>query len=510
VTTTSERYIANLDGAATGEEEEYGGRIVGLRTMKEGLQRHRLFWMSCAALGLLIGAVFHLVIPTKYVAVTTLYLTEPATGVAYTVADDVNLLETKAVEYRALSDLHIDNRNDLPGSYHGVALGSVLLEIKADGRTPAAAVRWAKALARAFFSVRAQTLGGQTNIVVSSLNSQAKQLEAAVQRLNNAISVLSSAKAGPATANQVADMVSERGTDETQLTTLQNQVQQDLLEQSALNKGSYVLDPAQALLVHTKRIFAEDGLSGLVAGLAIGVGGVVVGAVISDRPRRRAEVAALLGAPVELSLSDVPEPNLLTGGRVRGQLKRPGAQLKLAQRRLREKLGQLHRPALALVGVGKGSAGVATAVLAGTALSLAAEGKRVVLVDMAKGRPMARLFRVRGKRGAVSTVTFQGQYLGLVVAPEDMVVLDAKDVTQGADAILVLADADPAVGSEHLRPWAEAAVVMLRAGKASDLLVEAAGQMLRDAGVPPVSAVMLGTDERDETFGSVDGASKGW
>lgn len=509
MTTTSERYIANLDGAATGEEEEYGGRIVGLRTMKEGLQRHRLFWMSCAALGLLIGAVFHLVIPTKYVAVTTLYLTEPATGAAYTVADDVNLLETKAVEYRALSDLHIDNRNDLPGSYHGVALGSVLLEIKADGRTPAAAVRWAKALARAFFSVRAQTLGGQTNIVVSSLNSQAKQLEAAVQRLSNAISVLSSAKAGPATANQVADMVSERGTDETQLTTLQNQVQQDLLEQSAVNKGSYVLDPAQALLVHTKRIFAEDGLSGLVAGLAIGVGGVVVAAIISDRPRRRAEVAALLGAPIELSLLGVARPGLLTGLSHRQRVKRPGDELKLVQRRLQERLRQLHRPALALVSAGKASAGTAAVILAGTALSLATKGKQVTLVDMAGGRPLARLFRTRAKDGAVCSVNFGGQQLRLVVATQDIAPQDSWQVTKDADAVLVLADADPAVGAEHLRLWAEGAVVVLRAGKASDLLIEATGQMLREAGVPPVSAILLGADKGDDTFGLVEYVGQG-
>jgi capsular polysaccharide biosynthesis protein len=508
-TVTDQRYISSLDGDGSGEEEPvYPSRMVGLRTMKEGLRRHRVFWASCAVLGVVIGAAFHLLIPAKYVAVTTLYLAQPG-GMTYTVADDVNLLETSAVANRALSQLHVGTNAGRPGSYQGLAVGNILLQIKADSSTPARAVRWANTLARAFLAVRAQTLDRQTNLVVSSLQAQVKRLASDVQRLNHAIAVLSSSQAGPTTSNQVAQMVSERGTDETQLTTLQNEVQQDLLEESAVNKGSYVLDPAQALLVHTKKIFAEDGLSGLVAGLAVGVGIVVVGAIVSDRPRRRAEVADLLGAPVELSLHGLGEPGWRTAAGPRGYVKKPSAQLELAQRRLRDSLGRLQRPALALVSTGKGSLGTAAALLAGTALSLAGEGKPVVLVDLAEGRPLARLFRVRRKGGVVRPVTLRGKQLTLVVAPEDVASLDSYELTKGAGVVLVLANADVAVGAEHLRSWAEGAVVVLRAGKASDLLIEATGQVLRGAGVLPVSAILLGADKGDETSGLVEYASQG-
>lgn len=508
-TITDERYIPTLDESGPDEgEEAYGGRIVGLRTMKEGLRRHRFFWASCALLGLVIGATFHLLIPAKYVAVTTLYLAEPG-GSTYTVADDVNLLETSTVAKRAVDQLHPSKSAGLPGGYQGLAMGTVLLEIKADASTPAGAVRWANAIAKAFLSVRAQTLDGQTNLIVSSLQKQVNRLASEVQRLNNAITVLSSSPASPSTSNQVAQMVSERGTDETQLTSLQNEVQQDLLEESAVAQGSYVLDPAQALLVHTKRIFAEDGLSGLVAGLAVGVGIVVVGAIISDHPRRRAEVAGLLGAPVELSLRGLPEPGWRTGAAPRSYVKKPKPQLKLAERRLRERLGRLRRPALALVSTGQGSLGTAAALLASTAVSLAGEGKRVVLVDMAEGRPLARVFRTRMKGDVVSTVALRGAELRLVVVPEDVASLDSWEATKGADAVLVLASADVAAGAEYLRPWAEGAVVVLRAGKASDLLIEATGQVLRSAGVPPVSAILLGADKGDETAGHFEYAALG-
>ena len=46
-------------------------------------------------------------------------------------------------------------------------------------------------------------------------------------------------------------------------------------------------------------------LTGLIGGLVIGVAIVAVQAVVSDRLRRRDEVASLLGAPVELSLMPI-------------------------------------------------------------------------------------------------------------------------------------------------------------------------------------------------------------
>lgn len=508
-TTTRYRYIADLDGGGAGEEV-YSGRMVDLRRIKDALHRHRAFWVACAVLGLVIGAVFHLAIPAKYTAVSMLYLTEPTNGATYTLGDDVNLFDTTRVGDRALQLLNEGSKAKLPGTYEAVPAGNVLMEVKADASTRAGAVRWERALVSAFFSVRAKALGGQTKLVNASLELQAKELSAAVRRLNGAITVLSGTQARPSTSNQIAQLVSERGTDETELTTLQNEVQQNLIEESVVNKGSYVLDPPVASVVHTKKVFAEDGLSGLVAGLAIGIGALVVGAIISDRPRRRAEVAALLGAPVELSLRGEAEPRWLPGSRARRQVKRPGPGLRVAQRRIRERLTKVPGSSLAVVSTGKGSVGTAAVLLAGTALSLAGDGKVVALVDVAEGRPLARLFRVRPKGGTVQAITVDGKQLRLAVAPWDATTWDGAEVGRGADAVLVLANADPSVGAEQLRLWAGSAVVLLRAGKATDMLIEATGEMLRSAGVMPVSAILLGADRADETPGSVLSAALGW
>ena len=509
MTTTAERLTLGGFEFEADDEDAYPTPLIGLRTMKEGLKRYRALCVACAVLGLVIGACFHLVIPPKYVAVTDLYLTEPTSSATYTTADDVSLAETSTVAYGALRLLHLPaNLSDEPGTYVATAASDVLLQIKGDGLSRAKAVQWTSALAKSFLAVRQRALNGQTELVVKALQTEVGALSAQVNRLDESITALENGKATPSSSNEVANLVSERGTDESQLTTLQAQIQQDQLEQAAVDKGSYVLDPARALKVSAKRIFAEDGLSGLVAGLAIGVGGVVVASVISDKPRRRDELAQLIGAPVELSLSGPKEPWLLRWSFFRSWVKNPDTQLKAAQRRLRGQLGTLARPSLGVVAIGRGARDSSAVIVGVLAYSLAAEGKSVLLVDMAQGRPLARLFRQRLKGHPVREVRFGGQAFQLAIAPEDPVDLDHERLAQGVGCVLVLATGDPAIGANHLRPWAESAVVVLRAGKASATLVQAAGEMLRDAGVGVRSVLQLGAGKEDESFGK-EGVSAG-
>jgi|SRR5579875_541525 len=485
-------------------EEEGYEPLVGLRVIKEGLQRHRSFWLACAVLGLLVGACFHLVVPAKYVAVTDLYLTEPTSTATYTTADDASLAETNTVAYGALKLVHLPaNLLDEPGKYVVTALSDVLLQIKGDGPTRSKAVQWTSALARSFLAVRERALNGQMQLVVNALRAQASTLTAQVDRLSGAIAALDSAKASLSNSNEVANLVSERSTDESQLTTLQAQIQQDLLEQSAVNKGSYVLDPAQTLRISMKRVFAEDGLSGLVAGLAVGIGGVVVSSVISEKPRRRDEVAQLLGAPVELSMRGPKDPGPLRWSVFRSWVKKPDAELQSANRRLRHQLLRLPQHALAVVTVGGAVNDMAAVLVGGVAYSLATEGKKVLLVDMAPGRPLARLFRQRRKGQRLRAVKFGAATFDLAIAPDDPGGLDHDRTATEADCVLVLATADPAMGTGHLRPWVSGSVVVLRSGKATATLIHAAGEMLRDGGTSPLSAIEFGAGREDESFGAV-------
>ena len=123
------------------------------------------------------------------------------------------------------------------------------------------------------------------------------------------------------------------------------------------------------------------------------------------------------------------------------------------------------------------------------AFTLASEGKQVLVIDLATSRPMDAL--LGGKRGRDRNVSVGAGCLTLVVGPADPAQLDQLEVREGMDAVLVLASADPAFGAEHIAPWADQAVVVVTAGKASATRITSTGQMLRHAGIATRSAILV-------------------
>lgn len=490
--------------------EIYTGPLVSLRTITEALGRRKWLWLTTAILGLVIGAGFHAILPTKYSAITNLYLTEPASAGINGLSDDQSLLQTDTVAKLALSYyLHVPERDlrsaaaksSLPGSYQGTPTSNIIMQIKATAPTPSEAVAWANAVAKAFFAVRNAELGNQTGLLVAVLDGQANQLNAHVTLLNSLISALSSGKGGPDTANEVAQLVTERSNDTTQITSLQQQIQQDEMDQNVVVKGSYVLDPATAIHSSKYKPFAVDGISGLIAGLALGMAIVIVGSVLSERPRRRSEIAVALGAPVELTFPPSAFPRSLSRRAFRRLLRRPTPQLRILQRRLRRHLAASDPTSLIVVPIGKTD--ISALAVASLGMSLAAEGKRVALVDMAEGRPLANLFKVRSALGAPHALTPDGKAF-LVVAPEDPAELAPNTFTAQVDALVVLNTVTPAIGPDYLSRWPGRTVVMTRAGEPTQTLLEGTGHMLRQVGHGPQSVILLGGSPHDDSNGLLD------
>jgi hypothetical protein len=168
------------------------------------------------------------------------------------------------------------------------------------------------------------------------------------------------------------------------------------------------------------------------------------------------------------------------------------------ERKLRADLDAMPASSLAVVAVE--SLEVSALSVAAVALSLADEGKRVVLADMGEGRPLARL--LGAPAGPLSAVTYAGRSLFVVVAPEDPSQTDTAGL-EDADVVLVLASITPALGAEYLTSWANGAVVMVTAGRASVARLNATSQMLSHAGLAVRSTVLVGAGVEDETMGSV-------
>ena len=313
------------------------GPMIAVRSVLATVRRRRRVWLIAGLVGLIVGASIHLVIPHKYSAVTDLYLAQPPGSDAnQAMANNVSLLQTEVVAHKAvaLGQLH-RNPSSLLSNYSGLALSGNLMSIKYSGSSQAEAVSGARAVARAFLAVQAQQLHLQTEVLVRGLKSQITSANSAIDNLNTTINNLSGAPPSEQTANRLTDLVNQRGSDASQVTQLQGQIQQDLQNEQSADNVSHVLDPAALVPTSTKKVILVDALSGLVAGLAVGLAAVIFGSLLSERAPGRSNVAATLGAPVELSLLRYRPPRVMRKRRLSRQLTDPSQPLRMIERRLR-------------------------------------------------------------------------------------------------------------------------------------------------------------------------------
>ncbi len=75
------------------------------------------------------------------------------------------------------------------------------------------------------------------------------------------------------------------------------------------------------------------------------------------------------------------------------------------------------------------------------------------------------------------------------------------EACRSAELLLTLVTLDPSVGAEHVPSWATSAVAVVTAGRSSWARLHAAGEMIRLAGLPVTSAVLVGADRTDESLG---------
>jgi capsular polysaccharide biosynthesis protein len=483
------------------------GRMVSFRYLRLALRRHRKVWLGLAVLGLLGGIAFHVAVPVKYSATATLYISSPS-GANSTVASANNLamLETGAVGQRAIDALHLHGVTpaQLLGKVPGTAVSDNVINVTIAGSTEAEAVQRTNAVADAYLSFRAEQFEDQNNSVVQAANDQIARLE---QQIASLTAQINAAGTGSG-AQGVSSLISERAAATAQVTSLQQSIDTDNLDTLSLTKGSRVITGATQVNTSKKKLLVLDGLTGLVVGLALGLGIVVLQAVLSERLRRREEVAAVLGVPLGVTIGPVGRRRFrrrrLT---IRQMVEAPDQRLLTLVRFLRARLGTGEaRPAVMVVPVDEPE--VPAAALIALAGALSASGRTVSLVDATKDRALA----------AALGETDPGRYdawvgncppVVLQVVPQPWESgLDetgaAHPTSVDVDLELVLATVDPAVGAWHLRSWAHEAVVSVTAGRSSAQQIDATAELLDAADITVATAVLLDADEDDETVGLPD------
>ena len=246
---------------------------------------------------------------------------------------------------------------------------------------------------------------------------------------------------------------------------------------------------------------------------------VVVRAAVSDRLRRRDDVARALGAPVKLSVGPVRLRRWRPGARGLAAAGRPDIQQIAAY--LRGTVPASGRGIANLAVVPVDEPVVPALSLVALAMSFAQQGHRVVLADLASGAPAAKLLDTAAP--GVRPVSADGAQVMLAVpGPDDLVPAgplgrgragvdgqhvafteEVRTACGSADVLLTLVTLDPSVDGQHLATWAASAVAVVTAGQSSWTRIHAAGEMIRLDGMSLVSAVLVGADKADESLGTV-------
>ena len=250
-------------------------------------------------------------------------------------------------------------------------------------------------------------------------------------------------------------------------------------------------------------------------GFALGLAIVVIRALVSDRLRRRDDIAYALDAPVKLSVGTLRARRWLPT--LPGRAAKRDLDMRRVIAHLQSAVPRSTQGPAGLAIVAVDNAPVVARAVAALAASYASQGDQVVAADLSRGADMAHLLGV--KSPGAHAVSHNGVNFTIVVPDRDdaapvgplrAVTSPAGPAQAGdalvasyasADLLLTLVTLDPALGGDHLATWATNAVVVVTAGQSSAERIHGVGEMIRLAGTRLDSVVLIGADKSDESLG---------
>ncbi len=264
------------------------------------IRRRFRFWCIAGVVGLILGLGLHYAKPPPAKAVTSVQVADgPASNPMDAVTTEVAQVTSRVVASMAEKKLGLtENVNKFLASYTAVSVTDQIISITVSAPTGPEALSRATALANAYLQFQSDQLQ-----IVSSMGSS---------RSSTSRSRISSGRSARTTRPSAART---QGT----LGQLQKALQDfDLSNQvgnAQINAGSRVLDKATLLPPSKFKSSAVYALGGLVAGLVVGICIVIIGAFVSDKLRRRDDIARAFSAPVELSVGRVRDAPSARAGR---------------------------------------------------------------------------------------------------------------------------------------------------------------------------------------------------
>jgi capsular polysaccharide biosynthesis protein len=513
--------LAAFDGDAAFDDRDSsagsGPGLVSVGFLRSALRRRVRFWGALALVGLIIGlGVWK---PPKYTASTTVVLVDKSqSDPTSAITTDISLAQSAPVAAAVVSQLGLQQTpTSFLHTYSVAQVTTQILSITASGPSSSTAVQRASAIAAQYLAYRAKYERAVQQQADTVLQQQVTQAQ---QQLDSITAKLTQAQTS-GDAAEIKDLQAQQSAASNNLGSVKQFVSATVVSTRATTQqqiaGSQVVSPATANGRSVKKTLAIYGLGGLLAGMAIGMAIVIIGAITSDRLRRRDDIAYAIDAPVRLSVG------ALRSGRL------PHLRRRAARKRKRDMERVVRHLRSAVPGRSMGASGLAviavndapTVARAIVALAIAESKQqlRIVLADLSAGTPAARRLGVKGP--GVTTVTVEGVPIVVAVpargeiAPIGPLPAGAaasgpgevnqqfEDAFSGADLILSLVTLDPTVGGDYLATWAAKAVAVVTAGRSTATRIRAAGEMVRLSGTHLDSVVVVDADRADESLGAL-------
>jgi capsular polysaccharide biosynthesis protein len=495
-----------------GNEIDTMARFVSLAFIRESLKRKAWLWCLTAVVGFIVGTGLFVKFPPAYQATAEVIVNDgPNVDTSVAIQTDQALAQSRPVAADVVQKLGLTQSvSSFLAAYSVTTLTPQMLQITVNAPTSAEAVARASAVTAAYLQFRANYAQTQQQEMVTELDQQVKQAQAKLTAINNQIGQTPAGGGSGLSALETQKTVAENN-----LATVEQFATTTLASQktttNAIIDGTEVINAASPVKHSRIKGAVLYVAGGLVGGLVLGLGLVIIMSLTSDRLRRRDDVADALGAPVRLSLGTVRKRRV--GG--------SDLETRRIVAYLRASLPSgPKRPAGLAVAAVDNAPEAARAVVA-LGMSLASEGRQVIVADLSDGARAGSL--LGAKRPGIHPVSRGGAHLTVAIpdrgevapvgplepgtpgapgidpaqaAPKALLAASA-----GADVVLTLATLDPAFGADHLGTWATHVVAVVTAGRSSAAKIHAVGEMVRLSGTRLASGILLGADKKDESLG---------
>ncbi len=281
--------------------------LISLRALGQALRRRA--WLVCATTvaGLaLSGCLFVYAPPAYQAAASVLIFNNPDLDPATQMEGNVATAQSLQVAASALHKLGLhESVASFAHSYTVVAPTDRLLEITASAPALAEAERLANAVAAGFMQERAHLLRFGQQLDVPTLNQQTAVENFKLAGITRQITAVSAEPKTPQRDNKLKGLLADRSSLDATIGALKYDATNYPLVTLSMINGTAVLDTAAPIPPTRKHLEAMTGVAGLFVGLTVGLGLVLIEAVVSDRPRRRRDIARALGAPIKLTIGKV-------------------------------------------------------------------------------------------------------------------------------------------------------------------------------------------------------------